>query len=244
MNPAPTARAIRFKVTYKSPEALIGEFTRSVGKGSVALESNRPLAVGTRFLFEMHTKGVAEYVEVTGQVIHVRPAAPGKYLLGIRYDPGQERKGIDAVLRRIFEDHRAEKVRRHPRVPIYLRATEDTPYSPSFLIRDISRGGAGVEVESPALPRAVYVGAAVLLDVWTSLGPLSLPGEVVWQVIPPNDRTRWINPSFGVSFGRLRADIVERLEKIVTLRGLPPPPWKARISFGLDARSRAPSTGG
>jgi hypothetical protein len=244
VNQAPTARdPIRFKVTYKSPEALIGEFTRSVGKGSVALESHRPLAVGTRFLFEMHAKGVAEHVEVTGQVIHVRPAAQGKYLLGIRYDPGQERKGIDAVLRRIFEDHRAEKIRRYPRVPLYLRATEDTPYSPSFLIRDLSRGGAGVEVESPALPRSVHVGVAVLLDVWTSLGPLSLPGEVVWQVLPPNERTRWINPSFGVSFGRLRYDVAERLEKIVTLRGLPPPPWKARISFGLDALSRAPSQG-
>jgi hypothetical protein len=30
------------------------------------------------------------------------------------------------------------------------------------------------------------------------------------------------------------------LEKILTLRGLPPPPWSARLSFGMDAISRMP----
>jgi hypothetical protein len=233
---------IRLKVSYKTPEALLGVFTRSVGKGSVALETHRKVAVGTQFLFELHANGVPEPVEVVGEVIQVRPGAKGKFLLGIRYDPGGGRKGIDAVLRRIFDAHKLEKVRRHPRVPIYLRATDESPQSPSYLIRDISRGGVGVEVQTHALPRAVQVGAPVLIEVWLSLGPLSLHGEVVWQFTPPAESGQWINPSFGVNFGKLRQDTVERLERIVTLRGLPPPPWKARISFGKDAVARMPSS--
>jgi hypothetical protein len=73
-----------------------------------------------------------------------------------------------------------------------------------------------------------------------SLGVLMLHGEVVWTAQPPPERSKWINPSFGVAFGKLRPDTIERLERILVLRGLPPPPWKARVSFGLDAVGRMP----
>ena len=46
------SQVVRLKVTYKSPETLLGEFTRSVGKGAVVLESRKPLPPGTRFVFE------------------------------------------------------------------------------------------------------------------------------------------------------------------------------------------------
>ena len=46
---------------------------------------------------------------------------------------------------------------------------------------------------------------------------------------------RLLNPALGVSFGKLRPETIERLERILKLRGLPPPPWKAQVSFGLDA---------
>lgn len=232
---------VRLRVTYKSPESLLGEFTRSVGKGAVALESRHSLPPGTRFVFELRAHGVTEPVEVYGEVIECAPAEHrGKHRLVIRYDPGTDRKGLDAVLRRVFDAHQFEKVRKHPRIPIHLHATEDTPYSPSYLVRDISRGGVGVEVEAASAPRVVKVGAPFLLEVSISLGVLMLHGEVVWTAQPPPERVKWINPSFGVAFGKLRPDTIERLERILVLRGLPPPPWKTRVSFGLDAVSRMP----
>ena len=42
-----SAEPIRFKISYRNPEMLLGEFTRSVGRGSVSIESKRAVPVGT-----------------------------------------------------------------------------------------------------------------------------------------------------------------------------------------------------
>jgi hypothetical protein len=178
-------------------------------------------------------------VEVNGEVVSVTSVAKGRYLLNIQYNAGA-RGGLDAVLQRIFANQENERKRKHPRVPINLRATEDAPYSPSYIVRDISAGGVGVEIESPKIPAIVRVGSPTLLEVWLSLGTLVLHGEICWVSNPSPDRSKWINPSFGIKFGKLRTDTQDHLKKILTLRGLPPAPWKARVSFGMDAVSRMP----
>jgi Tfp pilus assembly protein PilZ len=241
--PSPTAKtrpSVRLKVAYKSPAALLGEFTRSVGQGCVALETQRDVEVGTRFVFELHASGVGAPVEVLGEVVQVTPQPSGRRLLTVRYDAGGDRAGLDAVLQRIFESYENEKLRRFPRIPLHLRATEDAPFSPAFLVRDISRGGLGLEVEAPALPRTVRVGTPFLLELSLSLGQLPLHGEVVWTTSPANDRIPAVVPGFGVQFGKLRLDIAERLEQLLTLTALPPAPWRARVSFGMDAVGRMP----
>ena len=60
--------SVRLKVAYKTPEALLGEFTRSVGQGGVTLETRKSVPTGTRFVFEMHAKGVGKPLEVVGEV--------------------------------------------------------------------------------------------------------------------------------------------------------------------------------
>jgi hypothetical protein len=231
---------IRFKVSYKSAASLLSEFTRSVGKGGVTLESRKAVPLGTRFVFELHTQGVAEVVEVLGEVIQVSPGLNGNQLLHVRYDPSNDRQGLDAVIRRIFDSQQYETVRKYPRIPLNLRGTEDTPYSPRYVARDISMGGVGVEVEAERLPGSIRTGQPFLLEIWLSLGTLALHGEIIWTFAPPADRTALLNPSFGVQFGKLRPDTIERLDHIVQLKGLPPPPWRARLSFGMDAVSRMP----
>lgn len=242
MNPErrPPGKPIRLKVTYKSPQSLLSEFTRSISRGSVSIESRRSVPVGTKFVFELLAEGVATPVEVTGEVLQVTRGLHGKYLVHIRYDPGQTRDGLDALLDRIFQAHKYEKLRKHPRVPLNLRGTEEAPYSPQYVVRDISLGGVGVEVESERLPPHVKTGQPFLLEVWLSLGTLGLYGEVLWTFTPPEERLKLLYPSFGVQFGKLRPETMERLEKIIHLRALPPPPWRARLSFGMDAVARMP----
>jgi hypothetical protein len=80
----------------------------------------------------------------------------------------------------------------------------------------------------------------VLLEVSLSLGALALYGEVVWTFAPPPERTAWVSPAFGIRFGKLRPDTLDRLDRILALRSLPPPPWKASISFGMEAVSKMP----
>lgn len=230
-------RPVRLKVAYKTPGALLSEFTRSVGKGSVSIESGRPLPIGTTFVFELHAQGVENFVEVYGKVLSISVTDPvnKKYLLNIRYEAPGDRRGLDLLLQHIFDSHQYEKVRKHPRIPIQLRATEDRQHSPPYIVRDISRGGLGIEVEAAALPKYVRVGVPFLLELGTTIGPLLLHGEVAWAFAPRLERTKWVNPGLGVIFGTLRADTVERLKTILHLHGLPPPPWKARVSFGAEA---------
>jgi hypothetical protein len=240
LSPSPQKSPVRLKVAYKTPESLLSELTRSVGRGGVAIESRRSLPVGTKFVFELLAQGVSDSVEVFGEVLTVKAVAKGRFLLEIRYDAPTERKGIDMLIARIFDAHRNEKKRKHPRIPLHLKAHDDSKGAPSYLLRDVSRGGLCLECEADAVPRTIRVGTPFLLELGLSIGPLALHGEVVWTFNPPKERTRWLSPTLGVRFGKLRPETIERLERILALRGLPPAPWKARVSFGLTAVERMP----
>lgn len=231
---------VRLKVSYKSSETLLGEYTQALGKGGVAIESAKALPVGTRFVFEMRAKDLKGAVEVLGEVLSVLPAPSGRHQLNIRYEAPQDRSALDLLLARIQESQRYEKVRKHPRVPLHLRAREEGPHGATFLIQDLSRGGLRADVALKALPRHVKLGETFLLELGLSIGMLQLHGEVVWLFTPPSAAAALVHPGFGVRFGKLRPDSVARLEQLLALRGLPPPPWNGRVSFGMQAISRMP----
>lgn len=231
------AQSVRLKVAYKKPEALLSEYTRSVGQGGVTLQTQKSLPLGTRFVFEMHNPGVATPVEVLGEVVRVTPLPNERFAITVKYDAGQDRGGLDAVLQRIFDLQAFEKLRRYPRIPLRLPAMEEeTPFAPPFFVRDLSRGGVGLEVEAPTLPQSVKVGMPFMLEMDLTLGMLMLHGEVAWTSAGGPE----VLPTFGVNFGTLQPDTVERLDALLALESLPPPPWRARVYFGMDAVMRMP----
>ena len=59
---------IRLKVGYQTPETVLGELTKSVGRGGVRIEEKRTVPVGTKFVFELKSVGVKESIEVNGVV--------------------------------------------------------------------------------------------------------------------------------------------------------------------------------
>lgn len=226
------AAPVRLKVTYKTPESLLGELTKSVGRGGVRIESKKALPVGTEFVFELNSPGVAAPVEIAGRVLSVGEIAAGRYALMIRYEPPKDRQGLDAVLRRIFETAKFDRKRAAPRIPVHVRATENRPNAPTYRLRDISKGGVGVDVEAEKLPSHLKVGAAFLLQMKLTSGQLSLPGEIVWAV---TTRSGTVPPSVGVRFGKLPPKTEAMLDDLLTLKALPTPPWIARVFFGPDA---------
>jgi hypothetical protein len=240
------ASPVRLKVSYKTPEALLSEYTRSIGRGGVSIASRKSVPVGTRFIFELKAKGVTQPVEVHGEVVAISQADTGLHLLQVKYDPVPERAGLEAVLQKIFDAHQYEKVRKHPRIPLQLKVVESKLDSTLFQLKDVSRGGMGFEIESPQIPRGVSVGNAFLLELGFEGGALVLHGEIVWvaqgAVLPPQGKkmARLRNPSFGVQFGKLQPRTLDKLDKILALRGLPSPPWSGRVSFGMDAVARMP----
>jgi hypothetical protein len=209
MNVAPEeVPPVRLRISYRSPESLLQAFTKSVGKGGVSLPSARPLERGTRFLFELTAESVTHPVEVLGEVVDVRRSASGEYFLNIRYVPGRSRKGLDAALMKLFEQHRHEKMRRYPRVPVHLKAQGTTQI---WSVRDLSRGGAGVELEQgscPAMPgsgsRCCRAGPALASGRPCSTGRSSGP---------PGHAAAPHRPGAGVEFGRLAGKMPRALDR-------------------------------
>lgn len=226
---------VRLKVSYKSPEALMGELTRSVGRGGVRVESRRALPVGTKFVFELRSAGVSDPVEVQGTVASVTESAPGRWVLHIRYEQPNSREGLDAVIGRIFEEARSDTKRHQARVPLQVRAVEDKPHAPVFRLRDISRGGVGIDVEAGVLPSYIQVGTPFRLHMKLSQGALAVQGEVAWAVTSRQDG---FPPRIGVKFTQVSPDMRRLLEELLALRAMPSPPWIARLQFGPDAPDR------
>lgn len=226
---------IRFRISYQSPQNLLSEFTKSVSRGTVIIESRKAVPLGTRFVFELYSKEVKEPVEVNGEVISVRQTSTG-FLLQVAYNPG-ERRGLDQVILRIFNTHRYEKVRKHPRMPVHLRAADEAPNSPLYIIRDISLGGMGVEVESAGLPKYVKIGERIHLQIRERTTTLDIDGTVVWTFVPSGERARMLNPSFGVRWdGEPDMDALEALDSIVSLKDLQRRDWRARLRIGAVAK--------
>ncbi len=230
----PASPGVRLKVMYKSPQALLAELTKSVGRGGVRIESKRSVAIGTRFLFELHAQGLKETVDVMGTVLTVAENTPGKFVLHIRYEPPTIRDGLDALLRRIFEVSLSDPKRKTARVPVQVRAVENRPNSPTYRLRDLSQGGAGIDVEGDTLPGHVRVGMRFLFSMKLVPGMLLLPGEVVW-VVSAATTPLPMPPRIGVAFWKLHPKMSDMLEDLIALRSMPPPPWIAKLAFGDDA---------
>jgi hypothetical protein len=231
---------IRLKIAYQRPESALGEFTRSVSRRTVSLRSPKKVEPGTEFVFELFSKGMAKPVEVRGKVERVLPLGK-EFLLTIRYEPSGNREWLDLVLAELKRLHQDEKKRVHLRVPLNLPAQADLPYSPSFVIRDLSRGGMGVSVEAPELPPAIKPGELVLAELTYGKERLILYGSVVWAASTSPDAQRALYlPGFGVRFGKLRPATVIELDRMLSLEVLPPPSIQARLSFGKDAMARMP----
>jgi hypothetical protein len=238
--PDPAPPPVRFRLGFSSPSSLLAELTRAVNRGQVVLPIGRPVALGTRFLFDLHAPGVSPGVEVLGEVAAVTPRGEGRWELTIRYERGEDRDGLDAALTRLREAHRYEQVRTHPRLPFHLTVQEARADSPHYLIRDISRGGVGVELGAgEALAPSIRAGETVLLELGLRPGVLYLHGEVAWAQ-GAGSAVGAIRAGFGVRFGKLRPEMASLLEQVLALELMPqasPPP---RLSFGAAAVDRMP----
>jgi len=239
---SPTAHAsVRLKVAYKNAETLMGEFNRSVGQGRVAIESRKRLPLGTRFILELYAVGVSQVVEVVGEVVEVVPLHEatdeehGRFMLGLTYDAGPDRRGVEAVLTHIFAAQSFEKMRRYPRILLNLKANEELTDSTPIIIRDLSRGGVGLVVDLPGLPSDIEVGAPFWMGLRIADFALELRGEVAWALTPRADKALWFNPAFGVSFFAFDAATGQKLDRLLTHNALPKAPWKAKVRVGPEA---------
>jgi len=68
---------IELKVEYKKLNTFFADYTRNISKGGTFIKTDRPLPVGTEFLFRLVIPRIPQPVEIRGQVVWInQPGAP------------------------------------------------------------------------------------------------------------------------------------------------------------------------
>lgn len=215
---------IRLKVGYRKAQSLVTEYTKSLSKGGCCIESQHPLAVGTRFLFEMYAQGLPEPVLVEAAVVRCNPVG-GHYDLSVAYVASHDKRaGLEAVLDKIFADHLRERVRKHPRIPVNLFARDGRDERVRYNITDLSLGGCGLALLGKETTARAAAGTPVLLTIESEGNRFDLSAEVVWTRDAPDGQGE---ARMGLRF----VTLTDAERRIVELMSRLHRPLRATVTF-------------
>jgi type IV pilus assembly protein PilZ len=110
------ARApIELKVEYKRLNTFFYDYTKNISKGGTFIKTERPLGIGTVFLFKLTVPQQPDPLELRGEVRWIvkegeplpPQAAPGHEPgMGIRfvYDSGEQRRDLERFVEKMMVD--------------------------------------------------------------------------------------------------------------------------------------------
>lgn len=113
-------KPIELEVSYKRLNAFFSDYTRNISKGGTFIKTDKPLEVGTEFLFKLHVPRLVEPLCIVGQVQWVRTqqdldagtgdaSMPG---MGIRfvYRDEAERSAVERQIEKIMVDSLGQRL--------------------------------------------------------------------------------------------------------------------------------------
>ena len=114
---------IELKVEYKKLNTFFADYTRNISKGGTFIKTDRPLRVGTEFIFKLYVPQRSEPFTLRGSVawVHTSEMAPPAHIkpppergMGIRFlysDDGQ-RRAFESVVEALIRESLGELVYR------------------------------------------------------------------------------------------------------------------------------------
>ena len=112
--------AIELKVEYKRLNTFFADYTRNISKGGTFIRTDKPLDIGTEFVFALGIPNLPEPVRLRGRVVWTTPpekatesSPPG---MGIRfqYSSVEERQQTEAIVEQLMRaqlgDHLSAKL--------------------------------------------------------------------------------------------------------------------------------------
>lgn len=100
--------AIELSVEYKRLNTFFADYTRNISKGGMFIGTDRPLAVGTEFVFSLSIRGLPEPLRLRGQVKQiVTPAeategSPPGMGIEFQYDSEAERVATESIVEQLM----------------------------------------------------------------------------------------------------------------------------------------------
>jgi type IV pilus assembly protein PilZ len=109
------ARApIELKVEYQRLNTFFADYTKNISKGGTFIGTERPLPIGTEFVFALGLPGVAEPLRLRGRVIWTVPvvdatkANPAGMGIEFIYVDAEEQRAMERFVEGLFVEHLGE----------------------------------------------------------------------------------------------------------------------------------------
>jgi type IV pilus assembly protein PilZ len=109
-----TRAAIELNVEYKRLNTFFADYTRNISKGGTFIRTDRPLDIGTEFVFALTIRGLTEPLRLRGRVKWViiqETATPDKSPgMGIefQYSNDEERRATESIVERLMVEELGE----------------------------------------------------------------------------------------------------------------------------------------
>jgi type IV pilus assembly protein PilZ len=110
--------AIELKVEYERMNSFFYDYTKNISRGGTFIRTDRPLDIGTRFVFKLTVPGLSGLLQLTGEVRWLRRPEEGP-------DPGmgiqfvfadeEDRAVVDGVVEQLMTDSLGPLITSHLR---------------------------------------------------------------------------------------------------------------------------------
>jgi type IV pilus assembly protein PilZ len=100
-----TRAPIELKVDYKKLNSFFADYTKNISKGGTFIKTNKPLPIGTRFIFKLTVPQRTAPFELLGEVVWA--SGDGEEAgMGIKfvYSTDQQRSDFEGVVEQLMAD--------------------------------------------------------------------------------------------------------------------------------------------
>src|SRR5437762_10762862 len=100
--------AIELKVEYKRLNTFFADYTRNISKGGTFIRTDRPLDLGTEFVFALRIRGLDEPLRLRGRVqwaVQTSAAtedSPAGMGIAFQYETDEERHATERVVEQLM----------------------------------------------------------------------------------------------------------------------------------------------
>ncbi len=96
---------IELRVDYKKLNSFFADYTKNISKGGTFIKTDKPLAIGTRFLFKLTVPHQTAAFELLGEVVWSKTESPDPGM-GIRfiYADDAQRTQFESVVEKLMEE--------------------------------------------------------------------------------------------------------------------------------------------
>ena len=107
---------IELKVTYKRVNSFFADYTKNISRGGTFIATERPLHIGTEFVFALDVPGLGETLRLRGRVIWTTepedssPANPAGMGIEFQYSGDAEKMASEAIVERFLSENLGPEV--------------------------------------------------------------------------------------------------------------------------------------